>query len=67
MTSVSGEEAVEPETISESSSPIAFNFTHNLEFKYARIFRYIRTSTSGEGAVEPETISESSSTLAFNF
>jgi hypothetical protein len=37
-TSVSGEEAVEPETISESSSQIAFKFRHNLEFKYARLF-----------------------------
>jgi hypothetical protein len=58
-TSISGEEAVEPETISESSSPIAFKFLHNVEFKYARVFRYIGTSVSGEEAVEPETISES--------
>jgi hypothetical protein len=36
-TSVSGEEAVEPKTISESSSPIAFNFRHNLEFN-TRVF-----------------------------
>jgi hypothetical protein len=50
---------VEPETIFESSSPIAFKFLHNVEFKYAHVFRYIGTSISGEEAVEPETISES--------
>jgi hypothetical protein len=66
-TSVSGEEAVEPETISETSSPVAFKFRHNLAFKYARIFRYIRTFITGEEAVEPETISESSSPIAFKF
>jgi hypothetical protein len=55
---------VEPETISEGSSPIAFKFRHSLEFKYAHIFKYIRTSISGEEAVEPETISERSSPIA---
>jgi hypothetical protein len=50
---------VEPETISESSSPIAFKFLHNVAFKYARFSRYIGTSISGEEAGEPETVSES--------
>jgi hypothetical protein len=59
MTSISGEEAVEPETISQSSSPIAFKFSHNVAFKCARVFRYIGTSISGEEAVEPETICQS--------
>jgi hypothetical protein len=49
---------VEPETISESSSLIAFKFLHNVEFKYARVFRYIGTSISGKEAVEPETVSQ---------
>jgi hypothetical protein len=40
MQSISGEEAVEPETISESSSPIALKFCHNLAFEYSRVFIY---------------------------
>jgi hypothetical protein len=54
---------VEPETISESSSPIPFKFWHNDEFKYACAFTYIGTSISGYEAVEPETISDSSSLI----
>jgi hypothetical protein len=40
MTSISGEEAVEPATISESNSPIAFKFWHNVAFKYAGFLIY---------------------------
>jgi hypothetical protein len=58
---------------SESSSPIAFKFGHNVPLEYERyiyiyIYIYIyRTSISGEEAVEPETISESSSPIALKF
>jgi hypothetical protein len=55
--SISGWEAVEPETISESSPPIASNFGHNIAFQYASVFTYIHTyihtHTTGEEAVEP--------------
>jgi hypothetical protein len=51
--SISGWEAVEPETISESSSPIASNFGNNVAFQYESVFTYIHTHTTGEEAVEP--------------
>jgi hypothetical protein len=42
---------VEPETISESSSPIALKFWHNLAFEYARVFIYgmERDGMGGDG------------------
>jgi hypothetical protein len=43
MESISGREAVEPETISKSSSPIASKFGHNVSFQYASVFTYIHT------------------------
>jgi hypothetical protein len=51
---------------SESSSPIAFKFRHNVPLEYERLYIY-RTSISGEEAVEPETFSGSSSPIAFKF
>jgi hypothetical protein len=45
-----------PQTISQSSSPNLFKFSH-VPFKYARVFTNIGTSISGEEAVETETIS----------
>jgi hypothetical protein len=38
--SISGWEAVEPQTISETSSPIGFKFWHTVAFEYARVFIY---------------------------
>jgi hypothetical protein len=46
--SISGEEAVEPETISESSSPITLKFWHNLAFESAR-FLYIGDGSRRDG------------------
>jgi hypothetical protein len=54
---LAGWEAVGPQTFSHSSSPIDFKLSHNVQFKYARVFTYIGTSISGEEVVEPETIS----------
>jgi hypothetical protein len=38
--SISGWEAVEPQTISETSSPIGFKFWHTVAFEYVRVFIY---------------------------
>jgi hypothetical protein len=74
-TSISWEEAVEPETISESYAPITSKFFHNVAFHYARVFTYIHTHTyncgGSGGALNIVTlntyISDSSSQIALKF
>jgi hypothetical protein len=55
MGTISGWEAVEPQTISETSSPIASTFRHNVAFQYPSVctHTYIYTHITGEEAVEP--------------
>jgi hypothetical protein len=49
MESISGWEAVEPQTISETSSPIASTFGHNVAFQDPSVCTYIYIHTYNWG------------------